>query len=271
MPTMPEIVAEMSAKRSAAELNAALSRVKAAGFVVPTPAEAGRLAAPGSCAPAGEAARADPADSQWLAAIKRAEQLRLDHNGIGGVYLYFGHDGDNKCVLKDGGAKEVGTANSGRSMLEAIERAEKDWRSRKPLKVGDEVVTVMPPHGAKVVRVTANTLIVEWDLPDAEGVVPGTGRAQLALPIGSVRRAASDSDGSRAFKAAEADLKKPPFTFAPGDRVALRCDAQVMPVLSVGDGWVLCRREVPGTWLATRTSEVKYAPEQLVLVSRPTA
>jgi hypothetical protein len=69
--------------------------------------------------------------TEVVEAAKRAERLRLEHNGIGGVYLFLGHDGHNTCTLKDIDAKPVGQGESGRSLLEAVERAESDWRARR--------------------------------------------------------------------------------------------------------------------------------------------
>lgn len=64
-------------------------------------------------------------------AIHRAEALRCTNNGLGGVYLYLGHDGDNGCTLRDTDAKVVGEGTSGRSLWEAVDRAEHDWRYRR--------------------------------------------------------------------------------------------------------------------------------------------
>jgi hypothetical protein len=78
-------------------------------------------------------------------AIHLADHLREAHNGIGGVYLYLGHDGDNSCRLKDGDADEVGYGCSGRGLKEAVLRARADWEARSadgrdprtPLPAGD--------------------------------------------------------------------------------------------------------------------------------------
>lgn len=70
-------------------------------------------------------------DAMLYEAIRMAEELRLEHNGIGGVYLYLGHDGDNVCELKDSDAKRVGHGCSGRSPLEAIQRAYADFCKRR--------------------------------------------------------------------------------------------------------------------------------------------
>jgi hypothetical protein len=59
-----------------------------------------------------------------------AEELRVKHNGIFGVYLYFGHDGDNRCEFKDNNAQSICFANSGESMQEAVERCYADWCCR---------------------------------------------------------------------------------------------------------------------------------------------
>jgi len=73
-------------------------------------------------------------------AISIAEELRKDHNGIGGVYLFLGHDGHNACELKDIDSREVGKGESGRTLLEAVQRAERDWRHRRVLKRRDGVL-----------------------------------------------------------------------------------------------------------------------------------
>jgi hypothetical protein len=58
-----------------------------------------------------------------------AEQIRKDHNGIMGVELFMGHDGHNACALKDYSG-EVGKGESGRSLLDAIEKALSNHRLR---------------------------------------------------------------------------------------------------------------------------------------------
>lgn len=172
-----------------AEIQAAMDTVILAGFVVLTPAEAARRAAPDLLPRPGDPLV--PRDREWLTAIKKAEQLRLEHNGIGGVYLYLGHDGDNQCVLKDGSAKEVGKANSGRSMLEAIERAEKDWQSRKPLEAGDYVVPIMPAHGVRVKNTDGDTVVIQWDVRHDTNGMPGLATYEITLPAGVLKRVAA--------------------------------------------------------------------------------
>ena len=50
------------------------------------------------------------------------EFVRVNHNGVMAVYLYFGHDGDNECRFADGDGMTITKANSGRTMQEAVER-----------------------------------------------------------------------------------------------------------------------------------------------------
>lgn len=83
--------------------------------------------------------------------IRLAQELRAAHNGIGGVYLYLGHDGDNVCTLKDFSAKPIGDGVSGRNLLEAVLRARTDWRNRKAMeKAADKklgIVNEATPEG----------------------------------------------------------------------------------------------------------------------------
>lgn len=60
-------------------------------------------------------------------ALELAEEIRKDHNGIMSVNLYMGHDGHNVCILKDYD-KVLARGESGRCLLEAIEKAYRNWR-----------------------------------------------------------------------------------------------------------------------------------------------
>ena len=70
-------------------------------------------------------------DPDLIAAIAHADRIRREHNGIGGVYLYLGHDGGNSCELKDIDGRAVAKADSGRSLLQAVAKCEWNWRTSK--------------------------------------------------------------------------------------------------------------------------------------------
>lgn len=55
--------------------------------------------------------------------METVERLR-SCGRYGGVYLYFGHDGDNGCELKDYEGNRVVYECSGRSMDEAVRNAD---------------------------------------------------------------------------------------------------------------------------------------------------
>lgn len=114
-------------------------------------------------------------DAMLLEAITKAEELRRAHNGIGGVYLYLGHDGDNGCSLKDFDAKEVGKGGSGRSLLEAVERAERDWNHRRALKKAPDQ-RVGPINEAELVGQCAADAVCSHAMLDKRGV-PRTDRS----------------------------------------------------------------------------------------------
>lgn len=57
------------------------------------------------------------------------EKIRVSHNGVFGIRLYLGHDGHFACDLEDYD-KVIGHGESGRCILEAIERAQQDQRFR---------------------------------------------------------------------------------------------------------------------------------------------
>lgn len=67
-------------------------------------------------------------------AIKEADRIRREHNGIGGVYLYLGHDGDNVCEFKDIDGKTLAKESSGRNLFEAVGLCEKAWNRAKWIK-----------------------------------------------------------------------------------------------------------------------------------------
>jgi hypothetical protein len=69
-------------------------------------------------------------DTTDVTAEKIAEQLRRRHNGIMSVHLAMGHDGANQCFLRNYEGV-IGQGESGRSLLEAVQRAESDWRRRR--------------------------------------------------------------------------------------------------------------------------------------------
>lgn len=64
-------------------------------------------------------------------AIKEADRIRREHNGVGGVYLYLGHDGDNACEFWDIDAKPLAKASSGYSLLKAVQKCEQEWKTGK--------------------------------------------------------------------------------------------------------------------------------------------
>lgn len=72
-----------------------------------------------------------PTTSEMCGTMAVVECLRAEHNGIMGVYLYLGHDGDNICELKDGESKRIGFGQSGKSMSEAVQRAKADWAAER--------------------------------------------------------------------------------------------------------------------------------------------
>lgn len=65
----------------------------------------------------------------------RANKLRREHNGIFGVHLFLGRDGHNECKLIDYNGT-LGEGESGRSVLEAVDRAVADCRRTRFLKTG---------------------------------------------------------------------------------------------------------------------------------------
>ena len=79
---------------------------------------------------------------ELIKAIELANNIRTAHNGVAGVYLYLGHDGDNVCDLRDSSRAVVGTGGSGRSLLEAVERAERSRRMGQFQKRRDAVAGI---------------------------------------------------------------------------------------------------------------------------------
>ena len=67
-------------------------------------------------------------------AIAEADRIRREHNGIGGVYLYLGHDGDNACEFRDFDGKLLAKATSGRTLFDAVQQCETEWRTQKWVK-----------------------------------------------------------------------------------------------------------------------------------------
>lgn len=65
------------------------------------------------------------ANKPWYELI---EEVRTEHNGIFGVQLFFGHDGNNVCRFSDY-YLEKASGESGRSMQEAVERCINIWHS----------------------------------------------------------------------------------------------------------------------------------------------
>lgn len=65
-------------------------------------------------------------------AIRLAEKVRTEDNGVFGVKLFLGHDGHNVCMLEDYN-KEIGRGESGHSLLNAVLAALSDWRYRNLL------------------------------------------------------------------------------------------------------------------------------------------
>jgi hypothetical protein len=59
--------------------------------------------------------------------LLRLESLRREHNGIFGVRVFLGHDGHNVVTLHDDD-RELARGESGRSLDEAAQRAERAWR-----------------------------------------------------------------------------------------------------------------------------------------------
>lgn len=55
-------------------------------------------------------------------ALDVAERLRTQHNGIFGVRLFLGHDGNNQCILEDYDGV-IGEAQSGIDLRDAIYKA----------------------------------------------------------------------------------------------------------------------------------------------------
>lgn len=132
-----------------------------------------------------------PHNPELWDAILLAEELRVKHNGIGGVYLYLGHDGDNGCTLKDSDAKPVAKGGSGRSLLEAIQRAvtdrnERRSRDRITFAVGDEVVRADGIGGLRlmrVVKVTGDQVTCEWEDTIFSMGLRTISRAHMAMTV----------------------------------------------------------------------------------------
>jgi hypothetical protein len=124
-------------------------------------------------------------------AVAILEELRREHNGIGGVYVYMGHDGDNLCELKDGSSKVIGRGRSGRSLLEAVERAKADWKGK--IVVGCTVRLVGGGPTMEVLSVSEFDAWCKWDVrtrTHGETGLPTVKRFEVMFPVGCLERVA---------------------------------------------------------------------------------
>jgi hypothetical protein len=119
------------------------------------------------------------ADEKLVEAIQHANRLREEHNGIQGVYLYLGHDGDNVCTLKKSDGEVYGKGDSGRTLLEAVERAERDflnkrfWRRRDAMVVAEHAAERFRDEGGAVESpLVFNTACFQSVVEEGGGYIP---------------------------------------------------------------------------------------------------
>lgn len=183
-----------------------------------------------------------PHNPELWDAILLAEELRVEHNGIGGVYLYLGHDGDNVCELKDFSAKEVGKGHCGRSLLEAVQpavtdRAERRASKAQARKVKDEIASGL---WAGILKDKCQSGPV-----DGYSVQPKSDKCASAPAPQPAEPADVNRVLAEAEKAARA-VPQGPLTFAVGDQV-VRADGvggiRLMRVVAVSGEQVTCAWE----------------------------
>ena len=105
------------------------------------------------------------------AAAREADRVRREHNGVGGVYLYLGHDGDNACEFRDFDGKVLAKANSGRTRLEAVQRCEVEWRRQAWVRnLWHLMVAASRRFGDELNRVF-NTANLQSEIREAHGLL----------------------------------------------------------------------------------------------------
>lgn len=103
--------------------------------------------------------------SRQTVAMELAKELSKQHNGIFTVELHLGHDGHNVCVLRNYEA-EVGRGESGRDLMDAVEKAASNWRLRRYR--GVDVTSSHPSVEGDILREALEAAHSAFKGPNAE-------------------------------------------------------------------------------------------------------